>query len=181
MQKVRIELSRLFAAVLGALLVAIVVVSALTLVRVDRIEERVDQGTYGKADRAVAEVHAAIRYWQLHGEEETIRHYNDPGSIDGQFYVVITRVNADGTSDILAHPYRRDFVGEDVGPIEITAVDGDSLGDRLWRVGRGGGGWVSYFFPNPATGEESRKHAYAEVNPSDVQILFVSGYYEPVE
>lgn len=60
MQTVWIELSRLFAAVLvalspGGLLLAIVVAGALTLVRVDRIEDQIDGGTHGKADRAVAD------------------------------------------------------------------------------------------------------------------------------
>lgn len=130
------------------------------------------------ANRATSGVRKAVEYWDEYGEEESVRYYNSAKSIDGEFYVVIMRLDKSGETIILRHAFQPDLVGPDA-PV-VATNDGESVQARLWEAGMIGGGWVSSFHPRSVSPRDQRKHAYAESHPDDRTLLFVSRYYEPV-
>ena len=125
-----------------------------------------------EAALAVGHVAAAIDMYEADGLDPTVAHYDDPASIDGEFYVVII----DADSIILNHPFRPELTGT-IGDAVVTD-DGTPVSVALDNsVASGNPAWVSYTFVNPANNEIERKHVW--VVPHD-DYLFVSGYYEPL-
>lgn len=113
---------------------------------------------------------AAIARYEFEGLEATVAYYNNPASIDGQWYVAITDEN-----DIsIAHAPRPDSVGTDFK--DVMGLDGSPLGVEITKA-TGTGLWVEYLWPNPESGEVELKRAWAIRHDG---YLFGSGYYEPV-
>ena len=85
---------------------------------------------------AVAFVQAAVDLYKTAGREATIVHYNDPASIDGQWYVFIT----DENDLYLAHPLAPGFLGKghkgDSGALWISDRGGDCYGDNRRTLDR---------------------------------------------
>lgn len=125
-----------------------------------------------EAARAIEHVADAIDMYDAKGLADTIAYYDDPASIDGEFYVVI--IDADDV--ILTHPFRPELTGTSADA--SVTDDGTPVRDAIRSsVVSGGPAWVSYTFVNPANDEVERKHVW--VVPHD-SYLFVSGYYEPL-
>ena len=113
----------------------------------------------------------AVARYEFHGLDATLAHYNDPASIDGEWYVFINDPN-----DIaIAHAPRPDLLGSNLK--DIQAPDGYPLGIEL-AMATGTGRWVEYIWVNPETGEDGLKRSWAIRHNG---YLFGSGYYQPLE
>ena len=118
----------------------------------------------------IAFVHKAIARYEFDGIEATAAYYNDPASIDGQWYMLITDEN-----DIcVAHAPRPDLIGMDIK--DVPGLDGSALGVEIAKA-TGAGLWIEYLWPNPESGEIELKRTWAIRHDG---YLFGSGYYEPV-
>lgn len=115
----------------------------------------------------------AVARYEYAGLEATLAHYNDPASIDGQWYIFM----ADATDTIVAHAPSPNLLGTDLKAVE--GPDGYALGMEIAKA-TPTGTWIDYLWPNPATGETEAKRTWAIRHDN---YLFGSGYYEslPVE
>ena len=113
---------------------------------------------------------AAIARYEFEGLEATATYYNDPASIDGQWYVSIT----DENDIFVAHAPMPDLVGTDLK--DVMGLDGSPLGAEIAKA-TGTGLWIEYLWPNPETGMDEQKHLWAIQHDG---YLFGSGYYKPV-
>ena len=130
-------------------------------------DPRADQAEYTR--EFVAQ--AVIRYEQ-NGLGETLAHYNNEASIDGQWYVFIF-----DTRDVLvAHAPNPDLVG--LHSSNVLGPNDYPSGDSVVAVARANpeGAWLDYTYPNPATGDLETKHSYVMVHDG---LVFGSGWYEP--
>ena len=129
--------------------------------------------TFASKDDPVAFTHdfvlAAIARYEFEGLEATAAHYNDPASIDGQWYVFIT----DANDMFVAHAPRQDFVGTDLK--DVMGLDGSALGVEIAKA-TGTGHWIEYLWPNPESGMDEMKRTWAIRHDG---YLFGAGYYEP--
>ena len=119
---------------------------------------------------ARALVEQAVARYDANGREAMLAHYNDPASVDGQYYVFVV-----DTADLrsIANGARPDFVGTIPDRIDPTGYDyGKDIVDAT-----GEGGWISYVILNPDTGEQQRKHSWITLHDG---LVFGSGWYEPV-
>lgn len=124
-----------------------------------------------EAALAVAHVADAIEMYEDAGLESTLAHYDDPASIDGEFYVVV--IDADNT--VLNHPYRPTLTGTTAQA--VTMDDGRLATEAISAsVSSGQPAWVSFDLFNPVNDDLERKHVWAV--PHDGYV-FVAGYYEP--
>ena len=117
---------------------------------------------------AVTLVQAAINLYKTEGRDATIAYYNDPASIDGQWYVFIINEN----NIFVAHPANPSSVGR---PIEdIDGVDRASLGMEI-AMATEEGLWTEYLWPNPDTNKLGQKRTWSIRYDG---YLFSSGYYQ---
>lgn len=112
-------------------------------------------------------VHRAIERYAAEGREAVVAHYNDPATVDGQWYVVIH----DEVGTIIAHPVRPDLLGTDSA--DVVDINGKPFGAEVDAAGEAGA-WVDYYFIDPGDGEPKRKHTWA-IRYDD--LLFASGWY----
>ncbi len=98
-------------------------------------------------------VHQAIERYVAGGRDAVVEHYNDPATVDGQWYVFAT--DADGS--FIAHPVRPDLLGTDVA--ELVDINGKTYGAEIAEAGISGS-WVDYYFVDPSDGETRRKHTW---------------------
>ena len=112
-------------------------------------------------------VYKAIARYEFEGIEATAAYYNDPASIDGQWYVFIT----DASDIFVAYAPRPGFVGTDIKDVQV--LDGSPIGVEFAKV-IGAGTWIEYKWPNPASGEVEMKRSWAIRHDG---YLFGSGYY----
>ena len=130
-------------------------------------DPREDQAAYTRA----LVTQAVIRYEQ-NGLGETLAHYNNEDSIDGQWYVFIF-----DTRDVLvAHAPNPDLVG--LHSSNVLGPNDYPSGDSVVAVARAnpGGAWLEYTYPNPASGDLETKHSWVVVQDG---LVFGSGWYEP--
>ncbi len=131
--------------------------------------------TLASKDDPVAYTHdlvlQAIAGYEFAGIEATAAHYNDPASIDGQWYVFITGEN----DSFVAHAPMPALLGTDLK--DVVGSDGYMLGIEIAKATEIGL-WVEYLWPNPVTGEDARKRTWAIRHDG---YLFGTGYYEPAE
>ena len=114
---------------------------------------------------------AAIARYEFAGVEATATYYNDPASVDGQWYVFI--VDTDGL--FVSHAPQQDLVGTPLQ--DVRSRDGSyALGEEIAKA-TATGHWIEYVWPNPASGEDEDKRTWAIRHDG---YLFGSGYYEPV-
>ena len=116
-------------------------------------------------------VHRAIERYVAEGRDATVAYYNDPATIDGQWYVAMS--DDDGTS--LAVPVRPDLVGGNVA--DLVDPYGKAYGAKIAAAGANGR-WVSYFFVDPSDGETKQKHYWAIRYDG---LIIGSGWYEVPE
>ncbi len=115
-------------------------------------------------------VEQAVARYDARGRDATLAHYNDPDSRDGEYYVFVV-----DSMDLrsVANVNRPDFVGTVPNRIDPTGYD---YGKDI-AAATEDGGWISYVFLNPDTGEEQRKHSWITLHDG---LVFGSGWYEPV-
>ena len=97
-------------------------------------------------------VQAALDRYDRDGREATLAYYNDPSSIEGQWYMFII----DENDLIVSHPVMPDLIGRDIKT--IVGADGYELGKEIAKATEAGH-WIRYLWPNPAAGGvEEPKH-----------------------
>ena len=116
----------------------------------------------------VAFVQAAVDLYKAEGVEATATYYNDPMSIDGQWYVFITNEN----NTYLTHPLAPEFIGSDI--TKIPGIDGSYIGVEI-AMATTEGRWTEYLWPNPETNKLEQKRTWSIRHDG---YLFASGYYE---
>lgn len=116
----------------------------------------------------VAFVQAAVDLYQTGGREAITTYYNDPASIEGQWYVLI----ADENDLFIAHPTAPTFVGQDMN--KVPALDGSLIGIEI-AMATEAGHWTEYLWPNPETNKLEQKRLWSIRSDG---YLFGSGYYE---
>lgn len=117
---------------------------------------------------AVAFVQAAIDLYKSEGSMATATYYNDPASINGQWYVFIT----DANDIFVAHAPMQTLVGTDLK--EVMGLDGSALGAEIAKATETGH-WIEYLWPNPESGMDEMKRTWAIRYDG---YLFASGYYQ---
>ena len=110
---------------------------------------------------------ARARY-DANGRDAAIAYYNDPDSIDGQWYVYIV----DEDDALIASAPHQDLLGDDIKT--VVDDDGYELGVEIAKATEQGN-WINYLWPNPASGEKERKRAWVIRHDG---LIFGSGYYE---
>ena len=119
---------------------------------------------------ARALVEQAVARYDTIGKDATLAYYNDPASVDGQYYVFMVD-SADLRS--IANGARPDLVGNIPDRIDPT---GYYYGKDLEEATEAGN-WISYVILNPETGEQQRKHSWITLHDG---LVFGSGWYEPL-
>ena len=114
-------------------------------------------------------VDQAIDMYKADGREATLDHFNDPSTVDGQWYVYI--IDADSKVS-LANAARPEFVG--APPTHRIDPTGYDYGEALYSATEEGK-WISYIIKNPATEEQRRKHSWIVLHDG---LFFGAGYYE---
>ena len=110
----------------------------------------------------------AIDYYELHGREAAIRHYNSAASADGQWYVFI--IDED---DVMVAHQNSDL--RDVPGTEVLGPDGYPVGRMIIAMASEDGAWVDYQFTNLETGRAEIKHSWIVRHAG---LIFGSGWYE---
>ncbi|MCY4438300.1 MAG: hypothetical protein OXE05_13340 [Chloroflexi bacterium] len=137
-----------------------------SLPSLDEISREAEPGLYTQA--FVAE---AIRRYDADGREATLAHFNNPESVDGEWYMFI--IGEDG--EVLAHSAIPDNVGLFVKkPLGVDANGYDFGTDMLAATEQGS--WVSYVYENPARDNLlETKHAWVVKHDG---LIFASGWYQ---
>jgi cytochrome c len=95
--------------------------------------------------------------------------------IDGELYVFACSMD----NKLLAHPYRRELVGEDVKDFKDSK--GRPLFQEFQKVAEErGAGWVYYWWSKPGEQGEFPKVAYIKRIP-DYNMYVGVGYYKPLQ
>ena len=123
-------------------------------------------------------VDRAIARYEAEGLDAALAHYNDPASIDGQWYVFV--VDRDDT--VIGHydPGRR---GLDVKGWVGTDVNGYNFGPEMLAATEAGR-WVPYVYVNPAEGTLGDEDVFELKNAWVIRhdgLLFGSGWYIDTE
>ena len=113
-------------------------------------------------------VQQAINLYNSSGLDVALEYYNDPVSVDEQWYVFIIDAN---TRELIGH-FNPELRGADTATLEDPT--GYSYGVDLMDTPEEGL-WLDYVIRNPGTGEDSRKHTWAVLHDGHI---FGSGWYE---
>lgn len=113
-------------------------------------------------------VRQGIERYDADGRDAALEYFNDPASVDGQWYVFV--VNAEGI--LIGHPTRPDLRGTS------TAARHDVFGKPYGQevvAATAEGRWVDYYFDHPETGRFEQKHSWVVAHDG----LFIgSGWYD---
>ena len=151
-------------AVMVTVTVAAVVIVVMTFMGLSGEETptKEDPAAYTKAY-----VQKAIERYERDGREATIEYYDDPATIDGQWYVVV--IDEDGYTIAHYNPERRGRA-----PSERVDATGYFFGDDVMAASEEGH-WVEFVLLNPATGRNQKKHTWVVRHDG---LIFASGWYE---
>ena len=124
-------------------------------------------------------VDRAIRRYETEGLRATLDHYNDPGSVDGQWYGFII----DDDHEVIGHydPSRR---GNDLKGWVGTDANGYNFGAEM-LLATEEGRWVTYVYQNPASSDAGFDPSGFELKRAWVVrhdgLLFGSGWYTNID
>ena len=135
--------------------------TAETTAKLTLCNRKADQPAWTKAL-----VQQAIDRYDKTGLEETAAYYNTPESRDGQWYVSI----ADRSGILRAHTTSVGWLLD-----SVVGPDGYPAGKMARSAATEEGGWVTYTYVNPATGNVEKKHSWIIRHDG---LLFGSGWYE---
>ena len=138
-------------------------------------------------------VQAALDRYDREGREATLAYYNDPASVEGQWYMFII----DENDLFVSHPAMPELIGRDVKT--IVGSDGYELGKEIAKATETGH-WIHYLWPHPSRSphlnpcspdpdlcpapvgaceeEEAPKRSWVIRHDG---LIFGSGYYEPAD
>ena len=142
---------------------------ALTRNQVGRMARALEMTADDPAAYTQAFVEAAVSRYESTGRDATVAHYNTAESVNGQWYVFIV----DENDVIISHATVPGNVGRDIKT--INGVDSWPIGRAIVRAASPEGGWLTYYFANPATGETELKHSWLARHDG---LIFGSGWYE---
>ena len=129
------------------------------------------ESTLTPRQKAVGAVIKARSRMQSIGARPTVGYYRTPESIDGEYYVILA--TSDG--NIVADATRPNLpTGANIR--DMKASDDPALGQKIAAVQSGEGEWITHMWPNPATGQEERRHTYVA---RFFTLYIISGYYGP--
>ena len=111
-------------------------------------------------------VRQAMNLYDAVGLEETVAYYNNADSVDGQWYVFI--IDEDGS--VIAHHDPESRGDDSNSRAEARGYVYDDMGSVTES-----GLWADYSYPNPESGEDEQKHAWAVRHDG---LIFGSGWYE---
>ena len=111
----------------------------------------------------------ATNLFDVLGKDEAVAFYNTPESVDGQWYVFIA-----DDANLIAHPTAPQLVGTPTK--DVTSDNAYPSGEAVVAVASADGGWTSYTWTNPSTGQIEIKHTWAVRRGG---LVFGSGWYEP--
>ena len=121
------------------------------------------------ADTTKEYINRATKYYDDHGVDAMVAHYNTRESFDGQLYLFMMDEN-----DIyLVHPFIPRLIGTDIKDLPNKDLDGNPLGVEIAKATEAGI-WVEYMWPNPLTLKDERKVTWAIRHDGKI---FASGYY----
>ena len=135
--------------------------TAETTAKLTLCNRRADQPEWTKSL-----VKQAVDRYKKTGLQETAAYYNTDESRDGQWYVFI----ADRSSILRSHVTRVGWLLD-----RVLGPDGYPAGKMVKAAATEEGGWTTYTYINPASGEVERKHSWVVLSNG---ILFGSGWYE---
>jgi len=113
-------------------------------------------------------VKEAVQRYDTEGIESTLAFYNDPASVQGEWYVFI----ADMDNTVLAQPYRPELIGTD--GTQATAPDGSPIG-LDFSAATEEGDWFEYMWHDKKTGENKLKRSWVILYNG---YIFGSGYFK---
>lgn len=119
-------------------------------------------------------VDAAIARYDADGLASALAHYNDPDSVDEQWYVFIVDRNA----EVIGH-YDPQRLGLNLLGFAGTDINGYKFGPEMLAADETGR-WVPYVYVNPAEGTLDNESAFELKNAWVVRhdgLLFGSGWY----
>ena len=114
-------------------------------------------------------VQQALERYGKEGREATLKYYNSPEGVEGEWYIFI--VNLDG--NVVAHANQA-LLGRDLKGDLGVDVTGYRFGDVMLGATEDGL-WVDYVFFNPRTGRQDVKHSWVIKHDG---LIFGSGWYE---
>ncbi len=114
-------------------------------------------------------VRLALNLYEASGRDVLVDYYNDPVSVDGQWYMFI----ADESGRLIAHGANQDLVG--VPLVDVIGANGYPSGRIAADDADEDGEWSVYTFFNPATGRSQNKHSWLIKHDA---LIFGSGWYE---
>ena len=113
-------------------------------------------------------IQAALDRYDQQGREAAVAYYNDPKSIEGEWYVFIV----DENDLFVSHPVDPTLIGRDVKT--IVGSNGYELGKEIAKATEDGH-WIHYPWLHPVSGQEESKHTWAIRHDG---FIFGSGYYD---
>ena len=113
-------------------------------------------------------VEQAIRRYVVTGRDAVIEYYNNPETVDGQWYVYLW----DADANILAHPTAPQLIGTNGNNLNPD-INGYHFGPDL-AAAPPEGAWVTYTFLNPESDEQAKKHSWVQLYDG---LIFGSGWY----
>lgn len=113
-------------------------------------------------------VEQAIRRYVVTGRDAVIEYYNNPDTVDGQWYIYLW----DADANILAHPTAPQLIGTNGNDLNPD-VNGYHFGPDL-AAAPPEGAWVTYTFLNPETNQQAKKHSWVQLYDG---LIFGSGWY----
>ena len=118
---------------------------------------------------AVTFVQAAVDFYKAEGREAAIATYNDPASVNGQWYVFII----DDRDIIVSHAPLPELIGVDIKDV-VGFID-YPIGTEIVKATEAGH-WIEYLAHNPQVNKLELKRTWIIRYDG---YIFVSGYYEP--
>ena len=118
---------------------------------------------------AVAFVQSAIDLYEMEGRDVAIAAYNDPASVNGQWYVFIV----DDREFMVSHAVLPELVGTDIKD-DVSFVD-YPLGVEITKATEAGH-WIDYLAPNPQSNKLELKRTWVIRYDG---YIFATGYYKP--
>ena len=161
----------IIAAFASVVAVAALAVSIFTLVSSTGAAESEDESIHlvDRGEFTVDLVKQALTRYEEEGREATVRYYNSPESVNGDWYVFIF----DENDQLIAHA-NPDLLGRDLkGDLGVDSA-GYRFGDVMLDAGEEGV-WVDYLFLNLNTGNQEYKHSWVVRKDG---LLFGSGWYQ---
>ena len=123
-------------------------------------------------DYTVSLVNQATDRLDRAGREATLKYYNSPESVDGDWFVFII----DEQGELVAHA-DQSRLGGDVADGAGTDIFGYQFRKVMLAIEEGEGRWVDYFITRPETGKPAFKQSWVVRHQG---LLFGSGWYQTV-